>query len=153
MNQEKWDITFLKQALLVAERHSKDTTKVGALIARESYPLSFGYNGIIRGYPDFGLEDRTKKLTYTEHAEKNALFNALRNNINIVGSTMYCTRFPCHECTKAIIQSGIKRIVYIEDYGTDKWRESVEASLDMTRKCEIQLVSYAKDLIYASPTI
>lgn len=155
MNQQKWDITFLKMAVLMAERHSKDSTKVGALLARESYPLSFGYNGVIRGYPDFDLKDRDRKLVYTEHAERNALLNALRNHTDIKDATLYCTRFPCHECMKAIIQAGVKRIVYLEnqDYEHGHWFCSVGFSKDMALVCEVTLIPYIQEDIYASPLV
>ena len=155
MNQQRWDITFMKMAILMAERHSKDYTRVGALLAKESYPLSFGYNGIIRGYPDFDLKNREKKLVYTEHAERNALLNALRNHIDVRGATLYCTRFPCHECMKAIIQAGVKRIVYMEDkaYEEGHWSSSVGSSIDMALVCEVVLVPYSKEEIYASPLV
>lgn len=138
---------FLDMADMVACTHSKDpNTKVGAVIAKESYPLSFGYNGIIRGYPDAThiLENRDLKLIYTEHAERNAIYNAVRNNINIMGASIYVTHFPCHECMRAIIQSGLSRVVWYsnEEYLSGKWKKSVEHSMDMAKQCEVNVVVY-----------
>lgn len=132
----KWHNTFIEMAFLVAENHSKDPSqKVGAIIVNDTYPLSFGYNGIIRGYPDKEeiLQDRDKKLIYAEHAERNAIYNACRNNINISQSTIYCTHPCCHECARAIIQSGIKSVgmVYNEEFLKGKWNSSIKSALDM----------------------
>ena len=142
MQQDRWDSFFLEQAHAVAATFSKDPDrKVGAVIYRDSYPLSFGYNGIIRGYPD-DLVFASDKLIYTEHAEKNAIFNAARNNINIMGASIACTFHPCHECARAIVQSGIKRLVCPPPSDEDmngKWASSIDAATRMFSVCGINV--------------
>ena len=148
--QSDWDKTFLLMAELIAERHSKDPSrKVGAVLARESYPLSFGYNGFVRGYPDKAeyLNDRETKLSLIIHAEHNAILNAVRNHINIQDATLYTTLHPCFECAKVIAQSGIKRVVtYDDNYSDDSsWIKSFEASKDLFDKTFVTLMFYKRN--------
>lgn len=147
MQQDRWDAFFLAQARAVAETFSKDPArKVGAVIYRDSYPLSFGYNGIIRGYPD-DMVAPTDKLIYTEHAEKNAIFNAARNNINIMGASIACTFHPCHECARAIVQSGIKRVICpppSDDDMIGKWASSIDAATRMFSICGVEVFFVCK---------
>lgn len=141
----KWHRTFMQMALLMANNHSKDpNAKVGALIVKDTYPLSFGYNGIIRGFPDFSsiLFDKEKKLIYTEHAERNAIFNAVRNGINLIDTTIYCTHPSCHECARAIIQSGIKNVVFLrnEEFINGSWKESIVNGLHMFHETNVNVL-------------
>lgn len=146
MQQNKWDKFFLQTAFNVANTFSKDAhRKVGAVIYRESYPLSFGYNGFIRGFPDdiLLLQDKDKKLIYTEHAERNAIFNASRNNINIMEASIACTFHPCHECARAIIQSGLKRVIcpaISEEDKEGRWFSSITEAQRMFTTCGVDVI-------------
>lgn len=117
-----WDEYFMSIAVLSAMRSKDGHTKVGACIVSDEYKvLSLGYNGMPIGVDDEkipwagsdkGLPFLETKYPYVCHAELNAILNS---NHNLKGSTVYVTLFPCNECTKAIIQAGIKKIVYLSD--------------------------------------
>ena len=115
-----WDDYFMGVALLAAERSKDPNTQVGACIVDESNRiLSTGYNGFPLGcsddvFPwDRSGEQTETKYPYVVHAELNAILNA--RGKNLTGSKIYVALFPCNECAKAIIQSGIKEVVYLSD--------------------------------------
>lgn len=113
-----WDEYFMGIAMLSAMRSKGPNSQVGACIVRDNKILSLGYNGMPIGCDDdimpWGREgdDLDTKYMYVCHSELNAILNAGKD---LHGSTIYVTLFPCNECAKAIIQSGIKRIVYLDD--------------------------------------
>ena len=120
-----WDEYFMGVALLSAKRSKDPSTQVGACIVNENKRIiGIGYNGFPRGCEDkiFPWEREGKFLTtkyaYVVHAEVNAILNS---SANLDGATLYVSLFPCNECAKVIIQSGIKHIVYMDDKynGTD----------------------------------
>ena len=121
-------------ALLSAQRSKDSNTQVGAcIVSEENKILSVGYNGMPIGCSDdempWGKEGEAldTKYPYVCHAELNAILNY--NGGSLKGAKLYTTLFPCNECAKAIIQSGIKEIVYLEDkYATT---DSVKASKKM----------------------
>ena len=118
-----WDEYFMGIALLSAMRSKDPSTQVGACIVDENNKiLSVGYNGMPHScsddeYPWGKGEGLDSKYLYVCHAELNAILNC--HNGSVAGSTVYTTLFPCNECAKAIIQSGIKRIVYYSDKYAD----------------------------------
>jgi dCMP deaminase len=128
------DRKFMADARAFAENHSKDrSTKVGALILGPgNEPLSFGWNGFPRKVND-DLEERHQrplKYSFTCHAETNAITNAARSGIRLLGSRIYVTSLiPCADCTKNIIQSGISK-VYLEKAAFDESNERVKAWID-----------------------
>lgn len=120
-----WDQYFMGIALLSAERSKDPNTQVGACIVGENNRiLSVGYNGMPSGCSDDEMPwDREgsplkSKYFFVCHAELNAILNY--SGGSLAGATCYSTLFPCNECAKAIIQSGIKEIVYL----SDKYSES-----------------------------
>jgi dCMP deaminase len=115
-----WDEYFMGVALLAAQRSKDPNTQVGACIVDDSKRiLSTGYNGFPQGCSDDEFpwnRDEAKgdtKYQFVVHAELNAILNA--SGKNLFGSTVYVALFPCNECAKAIIQSGIKEVVYLSD--------------------------------------
>ena len=115
-----WDEYFMGVALLAAERSKDPNTQVGACIVDENKRiLSTGYNGFPHGCSDDDFPwNRDESLGETKyqfvvHAELNAILNARGKNLS--GSVVYVALFPCNECAKAIIQSGIKEVVYLSD--------------------------------------
>ncbi len=118
-NYLSWDEYFMGIALLSALRSKDPSTQVGACIVDENKKiLSVGYNGMPHCCDDdeypWGKEPGLdSKYLYVCHAELNAILNC--HNGSVAGATVYTTLFPCNECAKAIIQSGIKRIVYYSD--------------------------------------
>ena len=115
-----WDEYFMGIALLSCERSKDPNTKVGACIVDENKKVvSIGYNGMPSGCDESQLswnkgEGLEIKYLYVCHAEFNAILNT-RNGSALRGCTLYVTLFPCNECTKAIIQTGIKEVVYISN--------------------------------------
>ena len=138
-----WDDYFMGVALLAAERSKDPNTQVGACIVNnDERILSTGYNGFPCGCSDdeFPWEREggfcQTKYPFVVHAELNAILNA--NGRDLRGSRVYVALFPCNECAKAIIQSGIKRIVY----ESDKYAETdgTKASKAMLEAAGIELV-------------
>lgn len=127
-----WDEYFMGVALLSAMRSKDPNTQVGACIVNDDNRIvSVGYNGFPRGCSDedFPWERKADnqndtKYPFVCHAELNAILNS--NGIGVKGSRIYVALFPCNECAKAIIQAGIKEIIYISDkyYDTDNNRAS-----------------------------
>ena len=121
--QLNWDEYFMGMAVLSSLRSKDPSTKVGAVIVNdEKKVVSIGYNGMPRNIDDDDLtwnkgEGLDSKYLYVCHAELNAILNA-RNGSSLSNCTVYVTLFPCNECTKALIQVGIKEVVYLDDkYG------------------------------------
>lgn len=117
-----WDEYFMGVALLAAKRSKDPSTQVGACIVDgDNRILSTGYNGFPYGCSDdefpWDREGEQTKYPFVVHAELNAILNARGKNLS--GAKIYVALFPCNECAKAIIQSGIKEVVYLSDkYGT-----------------------------------
>lgn len=110
----KWDERFLEVARLVASWSKDRSTKVGAVIVGPYNDIrTVGYNGFPRGIDDEveARHERPAKYKWTEHAERNAIYNAVLNHTSLEGCTMYLTWYPCADCARAIIQSGIPRLV------------------------------------------
>lgn len=118
-NYISWDEYFMGVAMLSALRSKDPSTKVGACIVNQNKRIvGIGYNGLPCGCSDDEFPwERTggfldTKYAYVVHAEPNAILNATSDLTN---ATLYVTLFPCNECAKLIIQSGIKEIVYVSD--------------------------------------
>lgn len=119
-----WDEYFMGVAILAGMRSKDPSTQVGACIVdNENKILSQGYNGLPRGCSDDEFpwdregEMLNTKYPYVVHAELNAILNS--RGTSLVGSKIYVALFPCNECAKAIIQSGIKEVVYLSDKYSD----------------------------------
>ncbi len=121
-NYISWDEYFMGVALLAAQRSKDPNTQVGACIVSENnIILSTGYNGFPAGCSDdeypWDREGSETKYPYVVHAELNAILNA--NGKSLIGSKIYVALFPCNECAKAIIQSGVKEVIYLSDKYAD----------------------------------
>ncbi len=123
--QHQYDVTYIKMAQTWAELSKATRKKVGALIVKGTTIISDGYNGTPSGFenecelPVFNennefVEYETK--WYVLHAESNAIAKVARSTQSCEGSTLYITYSPCRECSKLILQSGIIRVVYLEEY-------------------------------------
>ncbi len=114
-----WDEYFMGIAILSGKRSKDPNTQVGACIVKDNKIIGIGYNGLPIGCSDdeFPWEKEGDflhtKYPYIVHAELNAILNSTRSDIK--DSTIYVALFPCNECAKAIIQSGIKKIIYLSD--------------------------------------
>ena len=117
-----WDEYFMGIAMLAARRSKDPNTQVGAcIVSPENIIISTGYNGMPKGCSDdeypWEREGSETKYPYVVHAELNAILNA--NGRNLQGSRLYVALFPCNECAKAIIQSGVKEVYYLSDKYAD----------------------------------
>ena len=113
-----WDEYFMGVAKLAACRSKDPSTQVGAcIVSPDDIIISTGYNGMPKGCSDdefpWEREGEETKYPYVVHAELNAILNA--NGRDLRGSRVYVALFPCNECAKAIIQSGVKEVVYLSD--------------------------------------
>ena len=141
-----WDEYFMGIALLSAMRSKDPNTKVGACIVDENKKVvSIGYNGMPSGCDESQLswnkgEGLDSKYLYVCHAEFNAILNTRNGTSALRGCTLYVSLFPCNECTKAIIQTGIKEVVYISNKYEDT--VGVQASKRMLLLAGIKIRHY-----------
>ena len=140
-----WDEYFMGIALLSGERSKDPSSQVGACIVSEDNKiLSMGYNGFPIGCSDDKVsweregEFVDTKYPYVCHAELNAILNYTGSSLR--GSKAYVTLFPCNECAKAIIQCGIKEIIYMNDKYADT--DSVKVSKKMFDMCNVKYTQY-----------
>jgi dCMP deaminase len=136
---------------------SKDrSTQVGCVIVSpERAVVSTGYNGFPRGINDAveSRHERPQKYLWTEHAERNAIYNAAREGIRLRGCTLYIPWFPCTDCARAIVQSGITSLVAIPpDLSHPTWGEHFRVAIEMLREGQVQIVWY-EDLSVANPRV
>lgn len=140
-----WDEYFMGVAILAAQRSKDPNTQVGACIVdADNKILSIGYNGFPRGCCDDEFpwaregEPLNNKYFYTTHSELNAILNYKGGSLD--GAKMYVTLFPCNECAKAIIQSGIKKLIYFDDKYHDA--DLTVASRRMLSAAGVEFIRY-----------
>jgi len=118
---KSWDDTFMEMTLVMSKRSKDSITQVGSIIVdKNNKIIGTGYNGLPRGIKQNSVNWKTKtnidwlekKSPYMVHAEINAILN---KNSSAEDGKIYCTLFPCNECAKAIIQVGIKEIIFLDD--------------------------------------
>ncbi len=114
--QELLDKRYLRMSRIWAENSYCQRRKVGALIVKNSMIISDGFNGTPSGFENICEDESGLTRPYVLHAEANAITKVARSNNSSDGATLYVTASPCMECSKLIIQSGIKRVVYNELY-------------------------------------
>ena len=122
-DRHDWDHYFMEIAQVVATRATCDRKHVGAVLVRDRIILSTGYNGSIRGLPHcdgVGHMMEDDHCVATIHAEANAVIQAARNGVGLLGATIYTTASPCWPCFKLVANAGIRRIVFGEFYRDDR---------------------------------
>jgi len=112
------DKRYLKMAQIWAENSYCKRRQVGAIIVKDKMIISDGYNGTPSGFENICEDENNITKPYVLHAEANAITKVACSNNSSYGATMYVTSSPCIECAKLIIQAGIKRVVYCEQYRT-----------------------------------
>ncbi len=118
--QRRLDLRYLRMARIWAENSYCIRRQVGALIVKDKMIISDGYNGTPSGFENICEDEVTGKTKpYVLHAEANAITKVAKSGNSSEGATLYVTSSPCIECSKLIIQSGIRRVVYCDDYHTD----------------------------------
>lgn len=144
MNKVDWDSRFFELAKTFATWSKDRSLGVGAIITNSSHNiLAQGYNGFPRSIRDNVdiRHERPLKYMWTEHAERNAIYNAAREGIRICHATMYVSSFPCVECSRAIIQTGIRKLVVpIPDTTDIRWGESWKISEEMLQEAGVMII-------------
>ena len=130
--QKMLDRRYLRMAMIWAENSYCVRRKVGALVVKDKMIISDGYNGTPSGFENICEDDNNVTKPYVLHAEANAITKLARSSNNSDGATLYVTASPCIECAKLIIQAGIKRVVYGEQY-------RLEDGINLLRRANIEV--------------
>jgi len=131
--QHNLDLRYLRMARIWAENSYCKRRQVGALVVKDKMIISDGYNGTPSGFENVCEDEQGLTKTYVLHAEANAITKLARSSNNSDGATIYITASPCIECAKLIIQAGIKRVVYGENY-------RLSDGIELLRKAGIEVV-------------
>lgn len=131
--QELLDRRYLRMAEIWAENSYCVRRKVGALIVREQMIISDGFNGTPAGFENVCEDENGITRPYVLHAEANAITKVARSNNSSEGATLYVTASPCLECSKLIIQAGIKRVVFHELY-------RLSDGIDLLKRAGVEVV-------------
>jgi len=131
--QLQLDSRYLRMAKIWAENSYCERKKVGAILVKEKMIISDGYNGTPSGFENVCEDENNITKTYVLHAEANAITKVAKSNNSSEGATLYVTALPCMECSKLIIQAGIKRVVYSEKY-------RITDGLDLLKKANVQVL-------------
>lgn len=113
---KKFDRSYLRMAQIWAENSYCKRRKVGALLVKNNMIISDGYNGTPSGFENICEDENGVTKPYVLHAEANAITKVAKSGNNSEDATLYVTASPCIECAKLIIQAGIKRVVYRDEY-------------------------------------
>ena len=131
--QYNLDCRYLRMAQIWAENSYCKRRQVGALVVKDKMIISDGYNGTPSGFDNICEDETNTTDPYVLHAEANAITKLARSSNNSDGATLYVTASPCIECAKLIIQAGIKRVIYGEEY-------RLSDGLDLMRKAGIEVL-------------
>ena len=130
------DHRYLRMALIWAENSYCIRRQVGALIVKDKMIISDGFNGTPSGFENMCEDEDGNTIPYVLHAEANAITKIARSGNNSDGATLYVTDEPCIECSKLIIQAGIRRIVYAREY-------RLHEGLDLLKRAKVEVVHLA----------
>ncbi|HPD96187.1 MAG: dCMP deaminase family protein [Bacteroidales bacterium] len=114
--QSQFDKRYLEMASIWAKNSYCKRRQVGAIIVKDRMIISDGYNGTPAGFENVCEDEEGKTKPYVLHAEANAITKVAKSNNSSEGATLYVTSSPCMECSKLIIQAGIKRVVFFDKY-------------------------------------
>lgn len=133
--QRNFDLRYLQMAHIWAENSYCERRKVGALLVKDRMIISDGYNGTPSGFENICEDENNKTRPYVLHAEANAITKVAQSNNSSQGATLYVTSSPCMECSKLIIQSGIKRVVFSDAY-------RLQDGIELLKKADIEIVQF-----------
>ena len=136
--QQLLDQRYLRMADVWAQNSYCKRRKVGALIVKDKMIISDGYNGTPSGFENVCEDENNKTKPYVLHAEANAITKVAKSNNSSDGATLYVTSSPCMECSKLIIQAGIKRVVFTESY-------RLEDGINLLRRANIEVEQVEND--------
>lgn len=131
--KEALDRRYLRMALVWAENSYCRRRQVGCLVVKDKMIISDGYNGTPSGFENVCEDENELTKAYVLHAEANAITKLARSSNNSEGATLYVTASPCIECAKLIIQAGIRRVVYSEQY-------RLHDGLDLLKRAGIETI-------------
>lgn len=118
--QYEFDRKYLEMSRIWAQNSYCKRRQVGALLVKDRMIISDGYNGTPEGFENVCEDENNVTKPYVLHAEANAITKVAKSNNSSEGATMYTTTAPCLECAKLIIQAGIRRVVFYDDYKTEE---------------------------------
>ena len=130
---EKFDKSYMEMASVWARNSYCKCRQVGALLVKDRMIISDGFNGTPSGFENICEDENGVTKPYVLHAEANAITKVAKSGNNSDGSTLYVTSSPCLECSKLIIQSGIRRVVYQEEY-------RLTDGIDLLRRAGIEVI-------------
>lgn len=130
---EKFDERYLEMAAIWAKNSYCKRRQVGALIVKDKMIISDGYNGTPSGFENVCEDENGVTKPYVLHAEANAITKVAKSGNSALGATLYVTASPCIECAKLIIQAGIRRVVYHDEY-------RLTDGVDLLRRAGIEVV-------------
>jgi dCMP deaminase len=127
------DQRYLKMASIWAQNSYCKRRQVGALLVKDKMIISDGYNGTPSGFENNCEDENNRTFPYVLHAEANAISKVAKSNNSSDGATLYVTSSPCLECSKLIIQAGIRRVVFYDNY-------RLEDGIDLLKMADIEVV-------------
>ncbi len=136
--QKQFDKHYLEMATIWAKNSYCKRRQVGALIVKDKMIISDGFNGTPEGFENECEDENNKTKTYVLHAEANAITKVAKSGNNSLGATLYVTTSPCLECSKLIIQSGIKRVVFLNEYHNTE-------GVDLLKRANIEVSNFKEN--------
>ena len=133
--QEQFDKSYLRMALVWSANSYCKRRKVGAILVKDRMIISDGFNGTPSGFENICEDEEGKTKPYVLHAEANAISKVAKSGNDSSGATLYVTDAPCMECSKLIIQAGIKRVVYRIEY-------RVRDGIELLQRAGIEVTKY-----------
>ncbi len=144
--EEQWDRRFMAIVKEISAWSKDRSTKVGAVIVGPNYEIrSTGVNGFPRGVNDDAeyRHERPMKYKWTEHAERNAIYNAARVGVSVAGCRVYVSWCPCMDCARAIVQTGILEVICPEidwdDEATKRWAEDFNETTKLFQEAGVSI--------------
>ncbi|MCE2711576.1 MAG: dCMP deaminase family protein [Cryomorphaceae bacterium] len=139
LKQLRYDRAYLKMAASWAKLSYCNRKQVGALIVKDSMIISDGYNGTPAGFDNCCEDDNGETFWYVLHAEANAILKVAKSTNNSKGATLYLTLSPCKDCSKLILQAGITRVVFRDEYKDSEGVEFLKsAGVDVNQIKELE---------------
>ena len=138
--QNLLDQRYLKMAAIWAQNSYCARRKVGALLVKNKMIISDGYNGTPSGFENICEDENGNTKPYVLHAEANAITKVAKSGNSSEGATLYVTSSPCLECAKLIIQAGIRRVVFTDNY-------RLEDGISLLKRANIEIIQSGLDLI------
>ena len=133
--EKKFDASYLEMASVWAKNSYCKRRQVGAIIVKDRMIISDGYNGTPSGFENVCEDENDVTKPYVLHAEANAITKVAKSGNSSEGATLYVTASPCLECSKLIIQAGIKRVVYRDEY-------RILDGVELLRRAGVEVVKY-----------